>query len=242
MTTNRVRYFLLLAALSLVFFSMSLSQKKFDVIILQAGGKVVGTILDKHQNQPVIIQLESGDKMTIQWDEIKSFDILVVKEKSVDERVKEDSENNTEVLWKLIYLSGNEIQVDQLLTVSDTSLLTLRNGKYMRIPVDSIAVVVHYRDGHFWTGAGIGFVAGGLAGTIIGVATAAKPDPAKPETQLFSWVNTDNSMSVGLIVGAPLGFVVGGVIGGTGEYVTFDLRAQKNPKMKRQILQKAIDD
>jgi hypothetical protein len=241
MTTNHFRYILLLAALSLVLFSTTLSQKKFDVIVLKSGGKVVGTILDKRENQPVTIQLESGDKMTIQWDEIKSFDVVVVQEKSVDERVKEDSENNADIPWKLIYFSGNEVHPDQLLTVSDTSLLTLTNSKYTKIPIDSIAVVVHYKEGHFWTGAGIGFVAGAIMGGVIGASSISKQNPSNPTAPLTG-LSEDGKVALGMVIGAPLGFFAGGIIGGTGEYVTYDLRAQKNPKMKRQILQEAIDN
>ena len=184
MTTNHFRYFFLLAALSLIFFSMSFSQKKFDVIILKSGGKVVGTILDKRQNQPVTVQLESGNKLTIQWDEIKSFDILVVKEKSVDEKIKEESVNDADVPWRLIYVSGSELQVNKLVSLSNKSLITLRNDKSISIPIDSIAVLVHFKEGHFWIGAGIGFLAGTVTGAAIAGLNVPKQDPTKPSASV----------------------------------------------------------
>ena len=239
--TNHFRYFFLLAALSLIFFSMSFSQKKFDVIILKSGGKVVGTILDKHQNQPVTVQLESGNKLTIQWDEIKSFDVLVVKEKSVDEKIKEESANDADVPWRLIYFSGGGFRVNRLDSLTGSFLSTTSNNKSIRVPIDSIAVLVHFKEGHFWIGAGIGFLAGTVTGAVIAGLNVPKQDPTKPLAS-FGGLEAGGEIAVGMLIGAPLGFFTGGVIAGTDGYETYDLMTQKDVKMKRQILQQAIDN
>ncbi len=81
---SQLRYLFLFAALSLISTSISFSQEKFDVIYLKSGGKVIGTIIDKRENQSVVIQLQSGDTMTIQWSEIKSFDVFVARPKPID--------------------------------------------------------------------------------------------------------------------------------------------------------------
>jgi len=79
--TTHVRYLLLLTALSFVFSVCSLSQEKYDVVYLKSGGKVIGHILDKQEFRSVVIQLGSGETMTIKWEEIKGFDTLVVQKK-----------------------------------------------------------------------------------------------------------------------------------------------------------------
>ena len=218
---------------------MSSSQQKFDVVYLKSGGKVIGKIIEKHENQPVILQLQSGDQITIRWDDIKAFDVVTVQEKSIDEKIKEESANDADFPWRLIYISGNELRLNRLVSLSDTRLAALRNDKSISIPIDSIAALVHFKEGHFWIGAGIGFVAGTAAGLIIGAAAAPKADPNKP---IQSFANQGGSLATGLIIGAPLGFIAGGIIGGTDGYETYDLRGQKDVKMKRQILQEAVDD
>jgi hypothetical protein len=81
MTTNIFRYFFLLAVLSFIVSASSFSQQSYDVVYLKSGGKVIGTIVEKHESQFVVLQMESGENMTIKWEDIKGFDVLVVKKK-----------------------------------------------------------------------------------------------------------------------------------------------------------------
>jgi len=102
MKPNYLRHFFLLMVLPFIISTISFSQKKLDVIFLKSGSKVIGTILEKHENQSVILQLQSEEKLTIQWDEIKGFDVILVKEKSVDEILKDEPTNNADFPWRLI--------------------------------------------------------------------------------------------------------------------------------------------
>ena len=153
----------------------------------------------------------------------------------------EESANDADVPWRLIYISGNEIHVNKLISLSESYLLTLHHDQYIKIPIDSIAVLVHFKEGHFWVGAGIGFLAGAITGAIIGGINAPKVDQNKPST-VFNGVEAGGEIATGMLIGAPLGFFTGGIIAGTDGYETFDLRTPKDIKMKRQILQQAIDD
>ncbi len=239
MTTNPLRFFLRLAALCFIFFAVSFSQKKFDVIFLKAGGKVVGTIVEKHEHQSVTLQLQSGEKLTFRWDEIKTFDVMLVKEKSIDEKVKEESANgDADFPWRLIDISGNELHVNSLASLSDTRLFSLRNDKSISTPIDSIAVLVHFKQGHFLLGAVIGFLVGAATGAIIGHVSSS-PEPNKP---LNSLSNQAGAATLGMVTGAIGGFLIGGIISAGDSYETYDLRSQKNFTMKRRILQQAIDD
>jgi len=58
--------------------------------------------------------------------------------------------------------------------------------------------------GHFWAGAGIGLLSGALIGGVIGSTTQFCISECSPE---------DKATGVGVILGAPAGFLLGGVIG-----------------------------
>jgi hypothetical protein len=55
--------------------------------------------------------------------------------------------------------------------------------------------------GHFWAGAGIGLIAGALLGVAIG------------STQEFCMFSCSPATGIGLVIGMPVGFMVGGVTG-----------------------------
>ncbi len=239
MTINLFRPFFLLATLFVISLSLSFSQQKFDVISLKSGGKVIGTILKKKENQPVILQLQSGDKLTIQWNDIKAFDVLIVQEKDIDEKVKEEYPNDADFPWRLIYISGGEFRANRLDSLSDICLYAMSNDKYIRVRIDSIAALVHFKEGHFWIGAGVGFLVGTVTGIIIGALSTPKQDPSKPS--IPNLAPAVASVGGGLI-GAVLGFFTGGIAGGTDGYEIYDLRTQTDFKMKRQILHQAFDN
>jgi len=80
----------------------------------------------------------------------------------------------------------------------------------MSIPIESIAALVRDKESHFWEGAAIGFLAGGAAGTFVGLATYQKP-------QRRGFITIDLGPGVaalgGGVLGAAAGFLVGGMIG-----------------------------
>lgn len=242
MKPNHLRRFFLLIFLSFIISTISFSQKKFDVILLKSGGKVIGTILEKHENQSVILQLQSEEKLTIQWGEIKGFDVIIVQGKSIDEKINDEPNNKTDFPWKLISLAGDELYVNRLISLSDLSLFVFTNNKSISVPIDSIAVLVHFKEGHFWLGAGIGFVVGGVSGLIIGGASHQNSEQNDPIKSGKSTFETAGAATLGLIIGAPLGFFAGGALAGTDSYETYDLRSQKDLRAKKNILQTVIEN
>jgi hypothetical protein len=131
--------------------------------------------------------------------------------------------------------------VNRLDSLSGSFLSATSNDKSIRVPIDSTAVLVHFKEGHFWIGAGIGFLAGTITGAVIAGLNVPKQDPTKPLAS-FGGLEAGGEIAVGMLIGAPLGFFTGGIIAGTDGYETYDLRTQMDVKMKRQILQQAIDD
>jgi hypothetical protein len=73
----------------------------------------------------------------------------------------------------------------------------------LAIPSSSIARlwVVEGRKGHFWTGAGIGLLAGGVTGAAIG------------STQELCFFTCSPATGLGVLIGAPAGALLGGVVG-----------------------------
>ncbi len=242
MITNLFRYFLFLVIASTIFSATSFSQKKFDVILLKSGGKVVGTILEKHENKSVTIQLQSEDQLTIKWSEIESFDVLVVQEKSVEEKLNEEFIEHADLSWRVIYGSGDQVRATKLDSLSGTCLFVNRRDKSISIPIDSIAVLTHYKEGHFWTGAGIGLVTGTLLGALIGGVSYQAPEQQNSFGVLGTTGKGFSAVGTGIVIGAPLGFLTGGIIGGSEGHETFDLRTCKDLKTKRLILLQALED
>ena len=242
MKTNHFRHFFLLIVLSFIISTISFSQKKFDIIFLKSGGKVIGTILEKHETQSVVLQLQSEEKLTIQWDEIKGFDVIIVQGESIDEKIKEEFNSKADFPWKLIRIEGEELYVNRLVSLSNTNLFVFTDNKSIAVPIDSIAVLIRFKEGHFWLGAGIGLIVGGVSGLIIGGVShqnSEQDDPIKSGKAAFE---TAGAAGLGLIIGVPLGFLTGGAVGGTDSYETYDLRSQKDLKVKKNILQKAIEN
>jgi len=92
----------------------------------------------------------------------------------------------------------------------DTDTLRMRaesSDAELAIPRSSIAHLwaVEGRKGNFWTGAGIGLLAGGLIGGAIG---------STEEFCIMSWGDCGQAATgIGVLIGAPAGFLLGGVVG-----------------------------
>jgi hypothetical protein len=80
-----------------------------------------------------------------------------------------------------------------------------KNAEFV-IPTATIArlYTVDGTRGHFWVGAGIGLLGGALIGGAIGSTTQFCIAECTPE---------DKATGVGVILGAPVGFLLGGIIG-----------------------------
>lgn len=101
----------------------------------------------------------------------------------------------------------------------------------IRIPVDSLSVLIRHRESHFWRGAGYGTLAGIAVGAIVGAATYQKP--AGP------WainVGRGGTALGGGILGAVTGFTIGGIAGAvSGGDEKYDL-SQDTTKKKIETL------
>jgi hypothetical protein len=79
------------------------------------------------------------------------------------------------------------------------------------IPVDSVVEVRKINKPRFWRGAGIGLLAGTVAGAMIGRASYQEPKPS-PNEWNFDFGPGLNTFGGG-IVGGAAGFLAGGLIG-----------------------------
>ncbi len=170
-TMSQLRCFFLFAAFLFICASISFSQEKFDVIYLKSGGKVTGKILEKHENQSVVIQLQSGDKMTIQWSEIKKFDVFVVEPKPIDSTLIvnriEEAPNNAIYFEAggpgLLYSINYERMITDDFSIRlgysswGFSLLASSSGSFTGIPI-MINDLMGDGNSKFELGAGIEFI------------------------------------------------------------------------------------
>ncbi len=143
--------------------------------------------------------------------------------------------------WRLTFVSHDTLTVSRLDSLSDSTLFAACNGKATSFPIDSIAMLVACKQGRFSDGDGIGFLVGVSIGAIIGAASYQKPEPSKSFTINIDLGPGADAMAGGIIGGVG-GFIIGGIIAGSDRYETYDLRTHKDIKMKRRILQLAIDN
>ena len=134
-----------------------------------------------------------------------------------------------EKIWRLTFVSHDTLTASRLDSLSDSTLFVSCNGKVVSFPIDSIGMLVGYKEGKFGEGAGFGFLIGMAAGAIIGAASY-NPNTLNPGAY------------GGAILGSIGGIFIGGMITGTDTYETYDLRSHKDVKMKRRILQLAINN
>ena len=133
---------------------------------------------------------------------------------------------------QVILYSGDTLTACRLDSLHDNVLSATCDIRAFSFPVDSIAVLVQHKEGHFWKGAAIGSFLGAGAGAIVGYATYHKP--------ANGWtfdLGPGGSTGGGLIIGAVGGFVVGGVFGASSTVTkTYNLKG-KTLRVKLQIIE-----
>ena len=140
---------------------------------------------------------------------------------------------------RLITLSSDTLNTCSIDSLSDIVLFASCNGKAISIPIDSIAILERFKEGHFLKGAAIGTLVGVAAGAIIGYATYQKPE-SKPNGFFTIDLGPDLVALSGGVIGGVSGFVVGGLIGASSDHYKIDLRAKKIVRMKRLIIQQVF--
>lgn len=119
--------------------------------------------------------------------------------------------------WQITLTNGKvisniflqQVEGDSIALASVSSATTIMKW----IPVDSITELRHVKKSKFWKGAGIGFVAGATVGALIGWATYEKPAPNPDDWFPDLWEGPEYNAIGGGILGAPVGFLLGGIIG-----------------------------
>jgi hypothetical protein len=140
-----------------------------------------------------------------------------------------------EKLWRLTFVSHDTLTASRLDSLSDSTLFVTCNSRVISLPIDSIAVLVGFKEGHFMKGAGIGFLVGAATGAIIGAASYQKPRGA-----FAIDLGPRAEAEAGGLLGAVGGFFIGGIITGSDSHETYDLRTHRDIKMKRRVLQLAF--
>ncbi len=90
------------------------------------------------------------------------------------------------------------------------SLEISQSGETQWIKVDSILEIRQVYDSQFWTGAGIGFLVGAIAGGVIAKATSNDSEPSKVN---FNFDMSGLAVLGGIVLGSVTGFTAGGIIG-----------------------------
>jgi hypothetical protein len=151
--------------------------------------------------------------------------------------------------WQLVTTTDSFPKVF-IESLDDRSLLTVVDGMSYAIPVDSIVRLCQRRPNGFWTGAGIGYLAGGLAGLVVGLSNLTSTRNCNwPLCAGNAGYNTESekSSNYGEMLlftagGFAGGFLVGGVIGsGFGGDVVYDLHGM-NTGEKFAVIHSIIED
>lgn len=150
-------------------------------------------------------------------------------------------ENN----WQLTLANGDKISSVSLQRLEGDSLAissAFSDTTFMKwISVESIVELRKVKKSKFWKGAGIGFVAGAAAGALIGWATYEEPEPT-PGGWDINWWTSDSNASVGAILFAPVGFLLGGIIGSSaGKDQTYDFTQMKY-KQKLDLISSLVSN
>jgi hypothetical protein len=114
-------------------------------------------------------------------------------------------------IWNLTLTTG-EIVSGVVLRGLETDSLVVSNMQFTkRIAIDSISVLRNVKKSNFWKGSGMGLLVGTGAGVLLGLATYEKPST---EDHLFTFdFGPEGNALAGALLGAPIGFVTGGIIG-----------------------------
>ncbi len=106
---------------------------------------------------------------------------------------------------KIITAAGETLVVSSIDSLTESTLYVTRAYNSASIPIDSLHSIILPGDTHFWLGAGIGLLVGSVSGFLIGYGG---------RTGTFLGALEGLAQGVGgVIIGGPLGFVFGGLIG-----------------------------
>jgi hypothetical protein len=96
---NAISIILLIVLFPLIAYS----QGTLNVIHLKTGGKVIGKILEKSENQPIRVELQSKEIMELPWDIITSIDSISASAKNQSDTLSVSPKNNLVGSENLIY-------------------------------------------------------------------------------------------------------------------------------------------
>lgn len=115
-------------------------------------------------------------------------------------------------VWQIKLASGDMLSNVSVQNVVGDSLAVSQDGQTRRIAVDAIVEMRRARKSKFWLGAGIGLLAGGVAGGLIGAATYE--ESTEPLADVFiDPVGQAAATATGALLGGISGFVIGGLLG-----------------------------
>jgi len=110
----------------------------------------------------------------------------------------------------VIKVGGGIHEYCDLLGVHDTLVEFKCPDSLIRIPVDSISILIYHGGSHTWEGAMLGMLGGAVIGGIFGAGVYHKPPPSPFIVIDFG---RGTYIAVGAIVGGGIGFLAGGAAG-----------------------------
>jgi hypothetical protein len=225
---NAISIFLLIALVPLVAFS----QEKFDVIHLKSGGKIVGKILEKSENQPIRVELHSKEIMEIPWNTITDIDSVSSSSKNQSASspaspityIPAKSSYARDTSW-IISLKNGLIKSNVALDSMKGSVLFVSNHAIVdTIDIGSITQLKLEHKSNAAIYAGCGAVVGGIIG---GAIAAANSDQKKDALGLSALGNGLQTLA-GIGTGGLIGLVVGYFVGLTQSGYNIDIDMPKN--------------
>ena len=139
-------------------------------------------------------------------------------------------ENNTHLIL-MNRATLNNIFLEELI---DDSVKIFISGQYQWVKVDSIAGIKKTKKSKFWKGAGIGFLSGAVAGSLIGLIVYSNKPSSSGSFDLD--LGPGFSAGFGAAAGGIAGALVGGAIGSSAGRDEFYDLSQKNTEQKIEII------
>jgi len=132
--------------------------------------------------------------------------------------------------WTIITSARDTLRSCTIGRVNGDTVNVVSGNAVVILPVDSLRMMERKQGTHFWRGAGIGALTGGMIGTVVGAETYKEP------TGPFAFDFRVLAAIGGGVVGVTAGFAVGGIIGAfSGGDETYDF-SRETPDEKVRIL------